>query len=124
MLPYFSVCDDVMMDFDALVAANTALGTAALIVMNKSADMVQCIARLIEFYKHESCGQVSGIRLDFLKLKLTLMHNIVHYFCVCRYHVVSYYVCIYTMTSTVENFDIHHVRQLRIILLCSHLWLS
>ena len=49
-----------MMDFDALVEKNTALGTAALIVMNKSADIVGCIARLMEFYKHESCGQVGG----------------------------------------------------------------
>lgn len=47
-----------MMDFDDLVAKQTALGTAALIVMNKSADITHCIARLIEFYKHESCGQV------------------------------------------------------------------
>lgn len=46
------------MDFDALVEAQTGLGTAALIVMDKSADIVRCIARLIEFYKHESCGQV------------------------------------------------------------------
>jgi len=53
-----SVCDNVMMDFDDLVAKQTALGTAAVIVMNKSADIVHCIARLIEFYKHESCGQV------------------------------------------------------------------
>ena len=47
------------MDFDALVAAQTGLGTAALIVMNKQADVVDCIYRLLEFYKHESCGQVS-----------------------------------------------------------------
>lgn len=46
------------MDFDALVEAETSLGTAAIIVMNKSADVIRCIARLIEFYKHESCGQV------------------------------------------------------------------
>ena len=31
----FSVCEDVLMDFDALVEAQTGLGTAALIVMNK-----------------------------------------------------------------------------------------
>jgi NADH:ubiquinone oxidoreductase subunit F (NADH-binding) len=53
-----SVCDTVLMDFDDLVAKQTALGTAALIVMNKSADIIKCIARLAQFYKHESCGQV------------------------------------------------------------------
>ena len=30
-----SVCEDVLMDFDALVEAQTGLGTAAVIVMNK-----------------------------------------------------------------------------------------
>ena len=54
----FSLCDDVMMDFDALVAVQSGLGTAAVIVMNKQVDMVKCIARLSLFYKHESCGQV------------------------------------------------------------------
>ena len=42
---YRSVCDDVMMDFDALVAARTGLGTAAVIVMNKQTDVVKAIAR-------------------------------------------------------------------------------
>ena len=46
------------MDFDALIDVQSGLGTAAVIVMDKSADVVKCIARLIEFYKHESCGQV------------------------------------------------------------------
>ena len=55
------ICDDVLMDFDALVAVNSGLGTAAVIVMDKSADVVDCIARLSLFYKHESCGQVSSV---------------------------------------------------------------
>ena len=46
------------MDFDALVEVQSGLGTAAVIVMDKSADVIECIARLILFYKHESCGQV------------------------------------------------------------------
>merc|ERR1719433_1910938 len=56
------VCDDVMMDFDALVAAQTGLGTAAIIVMNKQVDVVKAIARLALFYKHESCGQCTPCR--------------------------------------------------------------
>ena len=47
------------MEFDDLAENNSAFGTAALIVMNKSADIIQCIARLAQFYKHESCGQVT-----------------------------------------------------------------
>ncbi|KAH7975731.1 NADH dehydrogenase [ubiquinone] flavoprotein 1, mitochondrial [Rhipicephalus sanguineus] len=57
-----SVCDDVLMDFDALVAAQTGLGTAAVIVMNRQTDIIRAIARLIEFYKHESCGQCTPCR--------------------------------------------------------------
>lgn len=57
-----SVCDDVLMDFDALVAVQTGLGTAAVIVMNKQTDIIRAIARLIEFYKHESCGQCTPCR--------------------------------------------------------------
>jgi NADH dehydrogenase (ubiquinone) flavoprotein 1 len=54
------ICDDVMMDFDALVAEKSGLGTAAVIVMDKSQDIIECIARLSDFYVHESCGQVGG----------------------------------------------------------------
>jgi NADH dehydrogenase (ubiquinone) flavoprotein 1 len=57
-----SVCENVLMDFDALVEAQTGLGTAAVIVMDKSADVVDCIARLLLFYKHESCGQCTPCR--------------------------------------------------------------
>ncbi|KAL5282035.1 NDUFV1 family protein [Megaselia abdita] len=56
------VCDDVIMDFDGLVAAQTSLGTAAIIVMDKSADIIKAIARLSAFYKHESCGQCTPCR--------------------------------------------------------------
>merc|ERR1739846_148264 len=63
------VCDDVLMDFDALVAAQTGLGTAAIIVMNKQTDVVKAIARLALFYKHESCGQCTPCRegCDWMK---------------------------------------------------------
>jgi NADH-quinone oxidoreductase subunit F len=57
-----SVCDDVMMDFDALKAVNSSLGTAAVIVMDKSTDLVRVIARYAYFYKHESCGQCTPCR--------------------------------------------------------------
>jgi NADH-quinone oxidoreductase subunit F len=56
------VCDTITMDFDALKAAGTGLGTAGVIVMNKQADVVAAIARLSHFYKHESCGQCTPCR--------------------------------------------------------------
>ena len=61
MIPQ-SICNDVLMDFDALAAVKTGLGTAAVIVMDKSTDLVRAIARLSQFYMHESCGQCTPCR--------------------------------------------------------------
>jgi NADH-quinone oxidoreductase subunit F len=57
-----SVCDDINLDFDSLKAVGTGLGTAAVIVMDKSTDIVKAIARLSKFYMHESCGQCTPCR--------------------------------------------------------------
>ena len=56
------ICDDMLMDFDSLKNAGTGLGTAGIIVMDKSTDIVQAIARISYFYKHESCGQCTPCR--------------------------------------------------------------
>jgi NADH dehydrogenase (ubiquinone) flavoprotein 1 len=50
------------MDFDALKDVQSGLGTAAVIVMDKSTDVVRAISRLSKFYKHESCGQCTPCR--------------------------------------------------------------
>ena len=57
-----SICDTVLMDFDSLSAAKSGLGTAAVIVMDTSTDLIRAIARLAHFYKHESCGQCTPCR--------------------------------------------------------------
>ena len=57
-----SICDTVHMDFDSLMAVKSGLGTAAVIVMDKSTDIVKAITRLARFYKHESCGQCTPCR--------------------------------------------------------------
>src|SRR5215831_4105946 len=57
-----SQCDDLSMDFDTLAKLKSGLGTAAVIVMDKSTDIVKAIARLAYFYKHESCGQCTPCR--------------------------------------------------------------
>jgi NADH-quinone oxidoreductase subunit F len=57
-----SVCDDIAMDFDSLRNVGSGLGTAAVIVMDKSTDIVKAIARLSKFYMHESCGQCTPCR--------------------------------------------------------------
>ena len=61
MLPK-SICDSVLMDFDSLAAEKSGLGTAAVIVMDKSTDLIRAVARLSKFYAHESCGQCTPCR--------------------------------------------------------------
>ncbi|WP_334176779.1 NADH-quinone oxidoreductase subunit NuoF [Pseudoxanthobacter sp.] len=53
---------DANMDFDSLRALRSGLGSAAVIVMDKSTDPIKAIARLSHFYKHESCGQCTPCR--------------------------------------------------------------
>jgi len=57
-----SLCDNIKMDFDSLQKVHSGLGTAAVIVMNKTTDIVEAITRLSHFYKHESCGQCTPCR--------------------------------------------------------------
>ncbi|GAA3795821.1 NADH-quinone oxidoreductase subunit NuoF [Qipengyuania pelagi] len=53
---------DAPMDFDGLKELGSGLGTAGVIVMDKSTDIVRAISRLSYFYKHESCGQCTPCR--------------------------------------------------------------
>ncbi len=57
-----SICDDVLMDFDSLKEVKSGLGTAGVIVMDRSTDIIYAIARLSHFYMHESCGQCTPCR--------------------------------------------------------------
>jgi NADH-quinone oxidoreductase subunit F len=57
-----AVMRGVPMDFDGCKDVGSGLGTAALIVMDKSTDIVRAISRLSYFYKHESCGQCTPCR--------------------------------------------------------------
>jgi len=57
-----NICDTVLMDFDALKDVRSGLGTAAVIVMDKSTDVIDAVLRLSKFYKHESCGQCTPCR--------------------------------------------------------------
>ncbi len=57
-----ATCDTVLMDFDSLREVRSGLGTAAVIVMDQSTDIIRAIARLSAFYKHESCGQCTPCR--------------------------------------------------------------
>ncbi|MBY0292780.1 MAG: NADH-quinone oxidoreductase subunit NuoF [Alphaproteobacteria bacterium] len=56
------ICEMVLMDFTSLANVKSGLGTAGVIVMDKSTDIVRAIARLSKFYMHESCGQCTPCR--------------------------------------------------------------
>jgi NADH-quinone oxidoreductase subunit F len=54
--------ETVTMDFDALKEMGSGLGTAAVMVMDQSTDVIRAITRLSAFYMHESCGQCTPCR--------------------------------------------------------------
>lgn len=56
------ICDTVLMDFDSLCDVKSGLGTAAVIVMDQTTDVIKAIANLSRFYMHESCGQCTPCR--------------------------------------------------------------
>jgi NADH-quinone oxidoreductase subunit F len=53
---------DLPYDFDTIIAAGSMSGSGAIIVMDDSADMVDALANISEFYAHESCGQCTPCR--------------------------------------------------------------
>ncbi len=55
-------CREILMDFDSLREAKSGLGTAAVIVIDKSVDIIEAITRFSHFYMHESCGQCTPCR--------------------------------------------------------------
>ena len=57
-----SICQDLTSDFDTLSKLKSGMGTAAVIVMDKSTDIIAAIRRIAYFYKHESCGQCTPCR--------------------------------------------------------------
>lgn len=56
------ICETIKMDFDSLAEAKSGLGTAGVVVIDKSQDIVKVISRIARFYKHESCGQCTPCR--------------------------------------------------------------
>jgi NADH-quinone oxidoreductase subunit F len=56
------MAETALMDFGSLREMRSGLGTGAVIVMDKSTDLIKAIARISSFYKHESCGQCTPCR--------------------------------------------------------------
>ena len=54
---------DIKMDFDSLAEANSMLGSAAIIVIDKDTSMLDVLKVIAKFYSHESCGQCTPCRI-------------------------------------------------------------
>jgi NADH-quinone oxidoreductase subunit F len=68
---------DLPYDFDSLQQAGTMSGSSAIIVMDDSRDIVECLANVAEFYAHESCGQCTPCREGSLWMAKAL-HRLTH----------------------------------------------
>lgn len=55
-------CQDLPLDFDAVAERGSMFGSAAVMVMDETTDMVKVLARISHFYSHESCGQCTPCR--------------------------------------------------------------
>ena len=68
---------DLPYDFDSLIAAGSMSGSAAIIVLDDSADIVDALANISEFFAHESCGQCTPCREGSLWMSKAL-HRLTH----------------------------------------------
>ena len=68
---------DLPYDFDSLIAAGSMSGSGAIIVLDDSADIVEALANISEFYAHESCGQCTPCREGSLWMAKAL-HRLTH----------------------------------------------
>ena len=68
---------DLPYDFDSLIAAGSMSGSAAIIVLDDSADIVEALHNISEFFAHESCGQCTPCREGSLWLSKAL-HRLTH----------------------------------------------
>jgi len=53
---------DVPLDYESLVTAGSILGSASVIVMDDSIDMVWAAGKVMHFFRHESCGKCTPCR--------------------------------------------------------------
>ena len=63
---------DLPYDFDSLIEAGSMSGSGAIIVLDDSADIVEALSNIAEFYAHESCGQCTPCREGSLWMSQTL----------------------------------------------------
>lgn len=68
---------DVKLDFDSVAQAGSMLGSGAVIVMDETVCIPHAVARMVEFYEHESCGKCTPCR-EGVRWMSGILHRIVH----------------------------------------------
>jgi NADH-quinone oxidoreductase subunit F len=68
---------DVPLDFEAVAAAGSMLGTRALQIFDETVSVVRAVSRWIDFYAHESCGKCTPCREGTFWLK-QIMERLEH----------------------------------------------
>ena len=53
---------DLALDFDSVAQAGSMLGSGAVMVMDETVCIPHAVARMVEFYAHESCGKCTPCR--------------------------------------------------------------
>ena len=53
---------DAKLDYEGVQAAGSMLGSASLIVIPEGVDIVRAATRMVEFFRHESCGKCTPCR--------------------------------------------------------------
>jgi NADH-quinone oxidoreductase subunit F len=66
---------DTKLDYEAIAAAGSILGSASIIVLDEDTDIPWATEKMIEFFKHESCGKCTPCREGTYWL-LTLLKRI------------------------------------------------
>lgn len=66
---------DTKLDYEAIAAAGSILGSASIIVLDEDTDIPWAAQKMIEFFKHESCGKCTPCREGTYWL-LTLLQRI------------------------------------------------
>jgi NADH-quinone oxidoreductase subunit F len=55
-------CENLTLDYEALKAIGSSLGTGGMIIMDEDTNMVEALKNILEFYHEESCGQCTPCR--------------------------------------------------------------
>jgi NADH-quinone oxidoreductase subunit F len=68
---------DITLDYEALAAAGSMLGSGAVIVLDETVSAVELAYKMDEFFKHESCGKCTPCR-EGTHWLVSVLHKLTH----------------------------------------------